>query len=127
MAEHMLALLGAGAMGSAVLEAVLRAGIVTPERARITTLDEAAAGRWRERGVVVAPDNAAAADGADLVVVAVKPPDVPGVLDDIAPALGADALVVSLAAGVAAGDAVAASAGGGGHRAGHAEHARAAR
>lgn len=100
MAEHMLALLGAGAMGSAVLEAVLRAGIVTPERARITTLDEAAADRWRDRGVVAAADNAAAADGADLVVVAVKPPDVPGVLDDIAPALGADALVVSLAAGV---------------------------
>lgn len=100
MTQRTLALLGAGAMGSAVLEAVLRAGLYEPGSVRVTTLDEDAAARWRERGVQVAADNAAAADGADVVLVAVKPADVPGVLDDIAGRLGGEALVVSIAAGV---------------------------
>lgn len=99
-----LALLGAGAMGSALLEGILAAGLAEPDRTRITTLDEAAAQRWRERGVSVADDNAAAARGAAVVIVAVKPADVPDVLDSLAGALPrepGDVLVVSVAAGVA--------------------------
>lgn len=104
-----LALLGAGAMGSAILEAVLAGGQIAAADVRITTLDPAAADRWRERGVHVADDNAAAVAGARLVIVAVKPADVPTVLDSICAALPTDAaaesaqercLVVSIAAGV---------------------------
>lgn len=100
MTRGPLAVLGAGAMGSAVLEAVLRAELYPPERVRVTTLDEQAAQRWRERGVEVAADNAAAVAGAGVVLVAVKPADVPAVLADIASSLEAGVVVVSIAAGV---------------------------
>ncbi len=100
MTRGPLAVLGAGAMGSAVLEAVLRTELYTPEQVRVTTLDEQAAQRWRERGVEVAADNAAAVTGAGVVLVAVKPADVPAVLSDIGGGLDAEAVVVSIAAGV---------------------------
>lgn len=93
-----LAVLGAGAMGSAVLESVLRDG-QPAERTRVTTLDPAAQQRWRDAGVAVT-DNAEAVRGADLVLVAVKPADVPALLEEVAGELGPDTLVASLAAGV---------------------------
>ncbi|WP_226346494.1 pyrroline-5-carboxylate reductase [Agilicoccus flavus] len=93
-----IALLGAGVMGSAVLDSILRAG-ADPAHARVTTLDEDAAARWHERGVTVA-GNAEAVRGADVVVVAVKGADVAGLLDEVTDAIGADTLVVSLAAGI---------------------------
>jgi pyrroline-5-carboxylate reductase len=51
-------------------------------------------------GVHVAPSAAWAVADADVVVVAVKPHDVPGVLEQAAPSLATDALIVSIAAGV---------------------------
>lgn len=95
-----LALLGAGAMGSAILQAVLREGLYEAPDVRITTLDPQAAQRWRDAGVVVADDNAGAVQGADVVVVSVKPADVPAVLEEISASLAPDAVVVSIAAGV---------------------------
>ena len=98
LAGTTIALLGAGVMGSAVLESILRAG-ADPTRVRVTTLDEDAAARWRDRGVTVA-GNAEAVDGADAIIVAVKGADVAALLDEVADAVDDDALVVSLAAGI---------------------------
>lgn len=93
-----LALLGAGVMGSAVLESMLRDRL-DPRGVRVTTLDEQARARWGERGVAVC-DNAEAVDGADVVVVAVKGADVAALLDEVSGSLAEGALVVSLAAGI---------------------------
>lgn len=95
------ALLGGGRMGEALLGGLIDAGFepdelavadVDPERRRV--LED------RFPGVRVVPTPAWAVADADVVVVAVKPGDVPGVLASSLTSLRDDALVVSIAAGV---------------------------
>jgi len=88
-------------MGAALLAGLLDAG--TPAEA--LAVAEADAGRRHELeallpGVRVAPSAPWVVGDADVVVVAVKPADVVGVLDAALSALGDDTLVVSIAAGV---------------------------
>jgi len=92
--------LGGGVMGEAILAAVLRAGWAAADVA-VTERVAARAADLRERhGVEVLDDNAAAVAEADVVVVALKPKDVVGVLAQIGPALAPGALLVSVAAGL---------------------------
>ncbi|MBE1878665.1 pyrroline-5-carboxylate reductase [Myceligenerans pegani] len=99
-----VAILGTGNMGEAVLAGAIGAGWSPGEivaTVRATAQGEARGASLRDRhGVATTTDNAAAATDAGLVVVAVKPKDVPAVLDEIAPALADAAVVVSVAAGV---------------------------
>jgi len=96
-----IALLGGGRMGESLLSGLLTAGHdadalavaeVDPERRR--GLEE------RFPGVRLAPSPAWIVGDAEVVVVAVKPADVPAVLDTAEPTLGRDALVLCIAAGV---------------------------
>lgn len=96
-----LALLGGGRMGEALVGGLLDAGWdvdaiavaeVDPDRRR--ALEE------RFPGLRVAPSPAWAVADAEIVVVAVKPADAPGALEQSLPSLGAGTLVVSIAAGV---------------------------
>lgn len=96
-----VAVVGAGVMGGAVLDGLLTAGLPA-ERVRVSTLDPDAAAKWRDAGIPVA-GNTEAVEGAGVVIIAVKPGDVAGVLDEVRAALIAsapDAVIVSLAAGV---------------------------
>lgn len=109
MAESLpsLAFLGAGSMGGAILRGVIASGIRidggitatnrTAEKAEaFSDLDGVTSIALAER-----PDgNAEAAAGARIVLVGVKPAMVPDLLREIAPHLAADAIVVSVAAGV---------------------------
>ncbi|MDR1999518.1 MAG: pyrroline-5-carboxylate reductase [Frankiaceae bacterium] len=96
-----LAIIGVGKMGEALLAGVRRAGWPADDLRVV----DAAAGRAEEvgaaHGVAVLPDAAAAA-GADAVVVAVKPADAPQVARLLGQAArgGAAPLVISLVAGV---------------------------
>jgi pyrroline-5-carboxylate reductase len=95
-----IAIIGIGQLGEAVLTGLLRAdvpaaaltGTVLPvRRAR------ALAARY---SIPVTTDNATAAAGADIVLLAVPPGSVAGAAADIGAALHEDAVVVSLSAGV---------------------------
>ncbi len=97
-APSRLALLGAGVMGSAVLESVIRAGR-DPSSVSVSTLEPASARRWREAGVTVS-GNAEAVRDAAVVIVAVKPPAVPAVLREAVGQLAPGVVVASVAAGV---------------------------
>jgi len=101
-----LAFLGAGSMGGAILDGVLSSGVrvdggvVATNRTRESAAALTAPG-LRSIALVDEPDgNAQAAAGARIVVVGVKPAMVPDLLDEIAPHLREDAIVVSIAAGV---------------------------
>ncbi len=96
-ADLVLAVLGAGMMGGAVLSAILDRETATD--VRVSTLDPQAARRWQAHGVTVT-DNAQAVDGASVVIVATKPADVSAVLVEVAARLAPGVLVISLAAGV---------------------------
>ena len=94
----MLAIIGAGAMGEALLAGWLAAGwnpqdlrAVDPDADRLA---------YVERRYGVAPASLAEAAQADLLVVAVKPHLVAGVLAELSSTLSPATLVVSIAAGV---------------------------
>lgn len=99
MRELEVSLIGVGVMGEAVLGSLVAA--VGAERVRVGD-GRADHGREvaRRHGVRFVEGNAELADGADVVVVAVKPKDVDGVCADLAGALPQGALVVSIAAGI---------------------------
>jgi pyrroline-5-carboxylate reductase len=96
-----IAILGAGNMGEALAKGLLRAGKVTPE---FLTCTDARAERREDiherYRVQVTGDNRAAAAEADIIVLAVKPQVIEPLLDEIAPAVDAKKLVISIAAGV---------------------------
>jgi len=99
-----LVFLGGGHMAEALLAGVLRTAAWPRERLVATDVlaarREHLAGRF---GVRALADNAAAVRGGELVVLAVKPQVLPSVLAGIRGALPAEALVLSIAAGVPTG------------------------
>ncbi|KTR79278.1 pyrroline-5-carboxylate reductase [Microbacterium oxydans] len=102
-----LAFLGAGSMGGAILLGVVASGVridggITATN-RTAEKAEAFAGLDEVTSIALAdrPEgNVEAAAGARIVLVGVKPAMVPDLLREIAPHLAADAIVVSVAAGV---------------------------
>ncbi|MEP6481505.1 MAG: pyrroline-5-carboxylate reductase [Rhodoglobus sp.] len=101
-----IAIIGAGAMGGAILHGLLSPDVTVSGGIRVTNRTEAKAALVRHDGVEsfaveTTPDaNLRAVDGASIVLVGVKPAMVPDVLAAIAPALDPAALVISVAAGV---------------------------
>lgn len=96
-----IAILGGGRMGTALLAGLLDGGY----DAEALAVAEADPGRRHQlesehAGVRIAPAAPWVVGDADVVVVAVKPPDVPALLAAALPALGDHTLVVSIAAGV---------------------------
>ncbi len=93
--------LGAGKMGSILLQAFLKEHLFAPEQIRATVSHaEGALARSTQWGVDVSTNNRAAAEGADLILVAVKPFQVGNLIAEIKPALTAKKTVVSIAASV---------------------------
>ena len=96
-------ILGGGVMGEAVLTAVLRGGWDTDQ----VEVSEKYALRATEiatvHGVRVDHTPTQVAERADIIVIALKPHDIPEVLDSISPVLRPGALVVSVAAGMTTG------------------------
>ncbi|MBF0215305.1 MAG: pyrroline-5-carboxylate reductase [Magnetococcales bacterium] len=98
--HSVIAFLGGGAMAGALIHGLIRAG-VSPERLRVSDPVEKQRHLLHERhGVPVFADNAEAVQGADVVILSVKPGVVIGVLDAIAPLLQERVLVLSIAAGI---------------------------
>lgn len=100
MITRTIAVLGGGQMAEALIGGVLASKVSEP--ALLCATDPVAARRdlLKSRfGIEVSDNNARAAAGADLVLLAVKPQVMPAVLNDARAAL-AGKLVVSIAAGV---------------------------
>jgi pyrroline-5-carboxylate reductase len=102
-----IALLGAGSMGRAILSGLVAPGVTVDGGIRVTNRSEARAAELASTPGVTAyatesraDANRAAVDGAEIVLVAVKPAMVPDLLREIAVSLTPGAVVVSVAAGV---------------------------
>ncbi|SMG17440.1 pyrroline-5-carboxylate reductase [Agreia pratensis] len=102
-----IAILGAGSMGRAILSGLLAPTVDVSGGIRVTNRSAVRAAEFAEVDAVTAwatdddPEaNRRAVAGASIVLVAVKPPMVPALLDEIADALEPGAIVVSVAAGV---------------------------
>jgi pyrroline-5-carboxylate reductase len=96
-----LAILGAGRMGEALLAGLLRSGWATSEQVWCTVRREEHAQELAERyGVRAGTDSAAAAAGADVLLIAVKPQNLRALLADIGQKIHPGQTVISVAAGV---------------------------
>ena len=104
LSDKKLAVLGAGKLGGILLRAFLKQGLFVSDRVIATVKhSEKAAALATELGIAVTTDNREAVKNADIVLLTIKPQAVAEVSQEIAPEIGADALVVSVAASVPAG------------------------
>ena len=96
-----IAVLGAGKMGGILLQAFLKENLFAAEKIHATrTKAESALALSTQWGVDVGTDNVEAVRQADLILIAVKPLQVPDLIAEIKPALTIDKTVVSIAASV---------------------------
>jgi pyrroline-5-carboxylate reductase len=99
MSVRKVAILGGGRIGEALLSGLLSSGWRDADEIVVTGRREEQLAGLRERhGVEATADNVAAINGAGLVVIAVKPQDIDGLLAEIGAHLTAEQTVVSIAA-----------------------------
>ena len=104
LSDKKLAVLGAGKLGGILLRAYLKQGLFASGRVTATVKHrERSAALANELGIAVTTDNREAMKGADIVLLTVKPQTVAAVLQEIAPEMCADTLLVSVAASVPTG------------------------
>jgi pyrroline-5-carboxylate reductase len=96
-----VAIIGAGKMGGILLQGFLKNHLVAPEQifATVHHPDRAQA-LSAQFGVEVTTDNLAAAQQADVILLGVKPIQVPDLIEQIKPALKPGKMVLSFAASV---------------------------
>jgi pyrroline-5-carboxylate reductase len=100
-AKFTLGFLGAGKMATALAKGFIRAGLVTAKQ--VLASDPSAPARasfGRETGAKTTPANAEVVRFASVLVLAVKPDQVSGVLADIRDGFTEKHLLISIAAGV---------------------------
>jgi len=96
-----IAFLGAGQMAEAFVRGLLRAELVKPRHVWLSDIRPGRAQQLAdELNVNAAATNLEAISAAELILVSVKPQDVPSLLDEIGADVRGDHLVVSIAAGV---------------------------
>ena len=100
--DQTITVIGAGNIGRALVGGLLRGYDVDPSRIRVTRRDPEALAELEEQfpGIRTSTDNAEAVRGASVVVLAIKPQSAREVIDQIREATDAEALVVSVLAGL---------------------------
>jgi pyrroline-5-carboxylate reductase len=96
-----VAVLGAGKMGGILLQALLKNNLLSPELTSATVQHEERAKMLAKKlNIQVGTDNAAAVQGSDIILVAVKPQVVQEVIREIRGHITPAQLIVSVAASV---------------------------
>lgn len=100
MLDQIIGFIGAGNMGSAMIGGILKSSLATTGQliasARSSKTLDAVRARF---SIETTPSNAEVAQRSDILILAVKPAALGGVLHEIAPHLREECLVVSIAAG----------------------------
>ncbi|MBI5245457.1 MAG: pyrroline-5-carboxylate reductase [Elusimicrobia bacterium] len=96
-----IAVVGAGHIGTALMGGLLKAKLLPPSSLMASRRDAAALEELRKSlGVRVETDNRKALRAADILLLCVKPQQAAAVLDEIAPDVREDLLVLSVMAGI---------------------------
>jgi pyrroline-5-carboxylate reductase len=99
--EKRVAFVGAGKMGGILVQALLKSGLLSPARTCATVQHEERAKVLSSKlGIQVGTDNVAAARGADIIFIGVKPQVVKEVMNEIGGEITERHLIVSVAASV---------------------------
>lgn len=99
MERRILGIIGAGAMGTAIIRGLLRGGHLA-ENILVCEPDPARAQSLSEWGINIQPNNQSLVKQAQGIIVAVKPQVLPEVLNEIADGYHAEVPLLSVAAGV---------------------------
>jgi pyrroline-5-carboxylate reductase len=101
MGERKIAVLGAGKAGEALIAGLISSGWCQPSEIMATARHEERLAEVAERhGVDTTLSNVDAANGARVVVIAVKPQDIEGLLEEVGSALTSEQTVLSIAAAI---------------------------
>jgi pyrroline-5-carboxylate reductase len=93
--------IGSGNMAEALIKGIITAGIYKPENIFVSDIRPERLGFLAKRyGVQKADGNAALAAKVDILILSVKPQNMTDALQGIKDAVGADTLIISIAAGV---------------------------
>lgn len=92
--------IGCGNMASAMIGGICKTGLFAPEEIIAADLNNAARANAKEKfGIEVTSDNKEAANGSQLVVLSVKPQYYAQVIEEIAPLMRPDQIVLTIAPG----------------------------
>jgi pyrroline-5-carboxylate reductase len=101
LAVRKLAIIGAGKLGEALLSGILSSQLVSAAHVEATVAHQphadSLAGKY---GIKAHTENERAVEGADLILVALKPQQVRGFLNEVKKRLRKDAVIISAAASV---------------------------
>ncbi len=96
-----LGLIGLGNMGTALLKGILQEGSISKTDILASSgLREEEEKAKAEYGISVTPENKEVAAYADILILAVKPQVIGGVLEEIRESISQDCVVLSIAAGI---------------------------
>jgi len=96
-----IAVIGAGHMGEALIGGMVAGKLINPKNVVASRRDsQALAGLKSKWGIRASESNAAAAKGADIILLTLKPQVAAGVLGEIAPVVDKNKLVISVMAGI---------------------------
>jgi pyrroline-5-carboxylate reductase len=100
MINQKITIIGGGNLGSAIAFGLIKSEQISPSaitvtRRRINLLEQ-----LKEEGVHITSNNVEASEGADVIILAIKPYQVLAIIDEIKPVLRPEQLVISMVAGV---------------------------
>ncbi len=96
-----IAIIGAGAMGGAMADGFIKSGAVKPANISVANPTAQKLEHFALQGASVTTDNKTAAEGADIVVIAVKPWLVEQVVNELKPVLNyTRQTIITVAAGI---------------------------
>ncbi|HYQ58219.1 MAG TPA: pyrroline-5-carboxylate reductase, partial [Draconibacterium sp.] len=100
MENKKIAIIGVGNMGGAIASGLLKSGSVEASNIAVSDRKEATLKKMSGLGINVFTNNVEAAKNADVIIVAVKPYHIEGVIKELKPLLSADKIFISIVAGV---------------------------
>jgi pyrroline-5-carboxylate reductase len=101
--DKKIGFLGGGAMAEALITGLLGAGLVEPASVFASDINAARQEYLKQKFGIQTADNCAVVSTADIVILAVKPQVIAGVLEEIAPQVRPDLTVISIVAGITTG------------------------
>lgn len=100
MKSKKIAFIGIGNMGGAIVKGLVKSNFIPVSDICVSDKSEALLEKMKGLGVTIFQSNEEAARNADIVVVAVKPYHIEGVLNEIKSVLTKDKALISIVAGV---------------------------
>lgn len=100
-----IAIIGCGNLGASVANGLLKKEDFNPKSLYLTKRNTSSLNEFAEKGAIIQSDNRTAAEGADIVILGVKPFNIAPILEEIRPALNpSKQVIISLATGITLGD-----------------------